>query len=117
WLFSIVPSKVVDLVGNILTPFLLIVLVMLIILGITSPVAAPQEGLLLTSESFTLGFIEGYQSLDVLTSVIFAGIIISATKAKGYERIAEKNKVVIASGALAAACLFFRSEERRVGKE
>lgn len=107
WLFSIVPSKVVDLVGNILTPFLLIVLVMLIVVGITSPVAAPQEGLLLTSESFTLGFIEGYQTLDVLASVIFAGIIISATKAKGYERIGEKNKAVIASGALAAACLFF----------
>lgn len=107
WLFSIVPSKVVDLVGNILTPFLLIVLVILISAGIAFPIAAPQEDLLLASESFTLGFIEGYQTLDVLASVIFAGIIIAATKAKGYERISEKNKVVIASGALAAACLFF----------
>jgi len=80
---------------------------MLIIVGITYPVSVPQEDLLLTSESFTLGFIEGYQTLDVLASVIFAGIIISATKAKGYERISEKNKVVIASGALAATCLFF----------
>lgn len=107
WLFSIVPSKVVDLVGNILTPFLLLVLVILIGMGIANPIAEPQTDILSAPEAFTLGFIEGYQTLDVLASVIFAGIIISATKAKGYERIGEKNKVVIASGALAAACLFF----------
>jgi len=107
WLFSIVPSKVVDLVGNILTPFLLLVLVILIGMGIANPIAEPQTDILSAPEAFTLGFIEGYQTLDVLASVIFAGIIISATKAKGYERIREKNKVVIASGALAAACLFF----------
>lgn len=107
WLFSIVPSKVVDLVGNVLTPFLLLVLVILIGLGIATPIADPQISSLSTSDSFTLGFTEGYQTLDVLASVIFAGIIISATKAKGYESITEKNKVVIASGALAAACLFF----------
>ncbi|WP_222867685.1 branched-chain amino acid transport system II carrier protein [Sphingobacterium phlebotomi] len=107
WLFSIVPSKVVDLVGNVLTPFLLLVLVILIGMGIANPITAPQTGILSTSDSFTLGFIEGYQTLDVLASVIFAGIIISATKAKGYESITTKNKVVIASGALAATCLFF----------
>src|SRR5690606_22084749 len=83
WLFSIVPSKVVDLVGNILTPFLLVVLVILIGMGISNPVAEAQTDLLSTSQSFTLGFVEGYQTLDVLASVIFAGIIISAAKAKG----------------------------------
>jgi len=107
WLFSIVPSKVVDLVGNILTPFLLFVLIILIGMGIANPIADLQLEMLSSQEAFTLGFIEGYQTLDVLASVIFAGIIISATKAKGYDSIAEKNKVVIASGALAAACLFF----------
>lgn len=107
WLFSIVPSKVVDLVGNILTPFLLLVLVILIGMGIANPIANPQTDMVSSPDAFTLGFIEGYQTLDVLASVIFAGIIISATKAKGYESINEKNKVVIASGALAATCLFF----------
>jgi LIVCS family branched-chain amino acid:cation transporter len=107
WLFSIVPSKVVDLVGNILTPFLLFILVILIGMGIADPVAPPQTDVLSVPEAFTLGFIEGYQTLDVLASVIFAGIIISATKAKGYTRMGEKNTVVIASGILAATCLFF----------
>lgn len=107
WFFSIVPSKVVDLVGNVLTPFLLLVLLILIILGITNPIATPQADILSTPASFTLGFIEGYQTLDVLASVIFVGIIISAAKAKGYTSMAEKNKVVIASGVLAASCLAF----------
>ena len=107
WLFSIVPSKVVDLVGNILTPVLLVVLVILIGMGIANPIAIPQQDILPVSDSFTLGFIEGYQTLDVLASVIFAGIIISAAKAKGYTTVALKNKVVIASGILAAICLLF----------
>ncbi|TDS15813.1 branched-chain amino acid transport system II carrier protein [Sphingobacterium paludis] len=107
WLFAIVPSKVVDLVGNLLTPFLLIILTVLIVAGILYPPSLPSATALSSTESFSLGFTEGYQTLDVLASVIFAGIIIAATKAKGYHSIREKNKVVIASGALAAVCLLF----------
>ncbi|MFD1768560.1 branched-chain amino acid transport system II carrier protein [Sphingobacterium suaedae] len=107
WLFAIVPSKVVDLVGNLLTPFLLVILTLLITAGMLYPPTSPSTHILTTTQSFTLGFTEGYQTLDVLASVIFAGIIISATKAKGYHSIREKNGVVIASGALAACCLFF----------
>ncbi len=107
WCFSIVPSKVVDLVGNILTPLLLVILSLLIIKGIINPVSPALGGTITVSQSFTLGFTEGYQTLDVLASVIFAGIIIAAAKAKGYHSIQEKNKVVIASGILAASCLLF----------
>lgn len=107
WLLAIVPSKVVDLVGNILTPLLLLLLLVLIAVGIANPIALPSTSSLSTMDSFSLGFTEGYQTLDVLASVIFAGIIIAATKAKGYTSVAEKNKIVIAAGALAAGCLLF----------
>lgn len=107
WLLSIVPSKVVDLVGNILTPLLLLLLIILIVVGLTSPLDVASLSSLSTMDSFSLGFTEGYQTLDVLASVIFAGIIITATKAKGYRTTREKNKVVIAAGALAAICLLF----------
>src|SRR5690606_41280549 len=43
WLFSIVPSKVVDLVGRVLTPLLLVVLILLIVFGIIDPVAASSH--------------------------------------------------------------------------
>ena len=107
WLFSIVPSKVVDLVGNILTPCLLLLLTGLLIMGFLHPAEQPVAGISSASDAFTLGFTEGYQTLDVLASVIFAGIIITAAKTKGYQQLRDKNKVVIASGALAAACLLF----------
>ena len=106
WLLTISPSKVVDIIGNILTPALLVLLVGLIGIGIIHPIADYQAAKLSVSESFNLGFLEGYQTLDVLASVIFAGIIIAASKAKGYQSLKSKNQVVIAAGLLAAACLF-----------
>ncbi len=106
WVLTIAPSKVVDIIGNFLTPLLLVLLITLIAIGIFAPISDYNLTLLNTAESFTLGFIEGYQTLDVLASVIFAGIIITASKAKGYSSIKEKNQVVIAAGLLSALCLF-----------
>lgn len=106
WCLTIVPSRVVDIIGNFLTPALLVLLLSLIIVGISNPLGAYPQTEISSSEAFALGFTEGYQTLDVLASVIFAGIIIAAAHAKGYQKTEEKSKVVIASGALSAICLF-----------
>ncbi|WP_212592483.1 branched-chain amino acid transport system II carrier protein [Sphingobacterium humi] len=106
WLLTISPSKVVDIIGNVLTPVLLVLLLGLIGIGIFNPIADYSGESLNAGESFTLGFTEGYQTLDVLASVIFAGIIIAAARTKGYSTMKAKNQVVIAAGLLAAICLF-----------
>ncbi|MFB5946735.1 branched-chain amino acid transport system II carrier protein [Albibacterium profundi] len=106
WLLTIRPTRVVDIIGNILTPILLILLIFLVFIGIFSPVDSFSESSLSTGESFTLGFIEGYQTLDVLASVIFAGIIIAASRTKGYENTRSKMQVVITAGALSSIFLF-----------
>ncbi|SDL71179.1 LIV-II [Sphingobacterium mizutaii] len=106
WLLTIAPSKVVDIIGNLLTPLLLVLLLSLIAMGLFSPMGDFSESSLDTAQSFTLGFVDGYQTLDVLASVIFAGIIITASKTKGYNSVKSKNQVVIAAGILAASCLF-----------
>lgn len=106
WLLTIRPSRVVDIIGNILTPLLLVLLFLLIIIGVVSPVDSYTESALSTGESFTLGFIEGYQTLDVLASVIFAGIIIAASKVKGYHSTRSKMQVVISAGVLSSLFLF-----------
>ncbi|GGF00917.1 branched-chain amino acid:cation transporter, LIVCS family [Chishuiella changwenlii] len=107
FILAIRPSKVVDVIGNYLTPVLLVLLALLIVVGILHPTAdfMPSEMSLL--ESFSKGFIEGYQTLDVLASVIFAGIIITAAKDKGYTDIKSKSNVVITSGLLSTICLLF----------
>ena len=104
---AIKPSKVVDYIGNYLTPVLLVLLALLIVVGIVNPSAALEPSKKTMVESFSLGFIEGYQTLDVLASVIFAGIVISAAKAKGYNDQKSKSQVTIISGALSSICLLF----------
>lgn len=106
WLLTIRPSRVIDIIGNILTPLLLILLIVLILTGIFSPIDSYHESPLSGAQAFSLGFIDGYQTLDVLASVIFAGIIITAAKAKGYEHSRSKMQVVITAGILSSTFLF-----------
>lgn len=107
WLLCITPSKVVDIIGNILTPILLILLFILILIGIINPIGDYSSTILTTSESFKFGFTEGYQTVDMLASLVFAGIIISAAQSKGYNKLADKNTVVISSGIISSVCLIF----------
>ena len=106
-ILAIKPSKIVDVIGNYLTPILLVLLAILILVGIVNPQSAAPETGMLFKDSFSFGFIEGYQTLDVMASVIFAGIIINAAKQKGYTDTKSKSQVVIASGFLAVSSLLF----------
>jgi len=106
WVLTIKPSKVVDIIGNLLTPLLLILLFLLIAVGVSNPAANFASTSLTSTTSFKLGFTEGYQTVDMLASLIFAGIIIAAAKAKGYEKMGDRQVVVIAAGILSSICLF-----------
>lgn len=102
---SISKSKIVDIIGRYLTPFLLIVLLLLIVIGIIWPTQPAIQSQMSSKESFTYGFTEGYQTLDVLASVIFAGIIISAVKDKGYHAPEKRTHITLWSGLLSTLCL------------
>lgn len=104
---SISPSKVVDIIGMYLTPLLLLILSVLIIMGVFSPIGDIVDTSIGGNEAFRKGFSEGYQTMDVLASVIYAGIIITAVKAKGFNNLKDKTKVTFMSGAVAAICLLF----------
>ena len=104
---SISPSKVVDIIGKYLTPLLLLLLAIMIVMGILHPLDTTTDTGIGAVESFRRGFAEGYQTMDVLASVIYAGIIISAVKAKGYITPESKTKVTFLSGAVATSCLLF----------
>ncbi|MEG0371090.1 MAG: branched-chain amino acid transport system II carrier protein, partial [Clostridium sp.] len=72
--FSINPSTVVEKVGKILTPVLLISLLVIIVKGIFSPMGDPiSTGI---EGSFGRGFTDGYNTMDALASMVFAGIVI-----------------------------------------
>ncbi|SHG94944.1 branched-chain amino acid transport system II carrier protein [Tepidibacter thalassicus] len=94
------PSGVIDKIGKILTPVLLIALITIIFKGITNPIGSPvNTGL---ENPFSKGFTEGYQTMDALASMVFAGIVISSLIQKGYKDTKEQVKLTIMSGLVAA---------------
>ncbi|MCB2295164.1 branched-chain amino acid transport system II carrier protein [Clostridium algoriphilum] len=103
--FVLKPSSIIDNIGKILTPTLLLMLAIIIFKGIIDPIGP------IVNTSYKGGFskalIEGYQTMDAMASVIFAGIIISSVKAKGYENANDIMKMTIKSAIVAVAGLTF----------
>jgi LIVCS family branched-chain amino acid:cation transporter len=64
-------NNIVDILGKYLTPLLLSGIVLIISLGITKGVSIDSSNLSSWS-AFTLGFTQGYQTMDLLASFIFA---------------------------------------------
>ncbi len=82
--FSLNPAKIVDNVGKILSPGILILLFGLLIMVIVKPmgtIEAPQETY--TNGAFVKGFMEGYNTMDALASLVFGIIVINAIRAMG----------------------------------
>ncbi len=79
------PSKLVDRIGKILTPLLLITIILLIVRAFfllndpITEVSAPYIG----KNAFLIGFSEGYQTMDTIAAVAFSLIVLSAVKATG----------------------------------
>lgn len=105
FLLSLSKNRTVDIIGKFLTPVLLVSLFALISLGIFYPIKSVDASELSVAEAFTFGFVEGYQTLDVLASVIFAGIIISAVVSSGYASVKERVNVTISAGLLSTIAL------------
>ena len=97
--------KVVDIVGKILTPLLIISLVVLIIIGIINPIGKINNEILVNNNLFAEGVSQGYLTMDALGAGVFAGIIINAIVAKGYNNQEDKIKLTIQSGIVASAVL------------
>lgn len=101
--FSMKQSSVIDVIGKLLTPGLLVLLIVIIIAGIVNPIGAPMPPKVANS-AFASCFVEGYQTMDALAAVIFAGVIVQSIKAKGYGK-SSTIKITMMSGFIAAAGL------------
>lgn len=103
--FTLRPSKIIDSIGKVLTPALLIVLFLMIVKGIINPIGEVSQSTKSAADLFSFGFTEGYQTMDTLAAVIFTGLIINSIKNKGYTKKDEIVKVTILSGVIAAVGL------------
>ncbi|MGB5824432.1 MAG: branched-chain amino acid transport system II carrier protein [Proteocatella sp.] len=101
--FAIKPASVVDNIGKILTPVLLVVLLVIIGKGIINPIG--EVAVLSEPVGFAKGFSEGYQTMDTLGSVILASIVIESIIAKGYTDKKTRVNMTIKAGMIAAVGL------------
>ncbi|GAA0774279.1 branched-chain amino acid transport system II carrier protein [Clostridium subterminale] len=98
---SIKPSKVIDIIGQFLTPILLVTLLSLILVGIINPIdsvnIAPK-----VESVFAEGVLQGYQTMDALGAIALSAVIITTLTNKGYKGIKEKIKLTLKASIVAS---------------
>lgn len=110
WWFSISPSKLVERIGKFLTPTLLLLLFILIAQSLLSPIGMPQAPTATyatSSLAFTQGFLDGYNTMDALASLVFGILIVKSAKQYGAQHEKEIAAATMKSGIVAALCLAF----------
>lgn len=78
------PSGIVDRLGKLLTPALLILLAVLIVLSVISlsaPTPSPMPDY--ASGAYVSGFLEGYNTMDSLAALAFGIIVVASLRSKG----------------------------------
>lgn len=105
WL-SLNPSKIVDRVGKIMTPILLISLLVLLIVTLINPLDKPMKPVeAYVDHPFFKGFQEGYLTMDTLASLVFGIIVINAIKGMGVTDKKEMASSTLKAGLIASLCL------------
>lgn len=74
--FTLKPQKVVILLGLVLTPFLLLSLSAILLIGFWNPPVQPISALT-SYEAFSNGLKVGYNTLDLIASFMFAPLVLS----------------------------------------
>ena len=104
-ILTIKPSKVVDIIGKVLTPALLIALGILIVIGIISPIGVISENALIDKNLFAEGVSQGYLTMDALGAAALATVIIASIGERGYNNPKDKVKITVQSGLVAGIAL------------
>lgn len=79
YLFTFKKSRILDVLGSLLTPFLLLSLVIIICFGLFAGVQMPQSDLS-SSKAFLLGLVQGYNTMDIFAAFMFSGVVLSNMK-------------------------------------
>lgn len=91
-LFALNPTKLVDRIGKILTPILIVVIGFLAVKSFLTPmgpIGAPVGNY--DTEAFFESFLQGYLTMDAIAALVFGIVIIQSIRAKGVE---DKNTIL-----------------------
>lgn len=101
--FVIHQSTMVDRIGKILTPLLLIMVSMIVIKAVISPISVIADNG--QANYYLRGFKEGYQTMDALGSMFIGSIAISGITMHGYKDRKDIIEVGTKSAIVAGICL------------
>lgn len=92
---SLNPSKLVDLIGTVVTPILLISIFLLFVKSVMTPLGETGQA----TEAYTnspvfKGFMEGYLTMDTISALVFGIIVVHAIRSGGID---DKKAVAIAT--------------------
>lgn len=103
WYLSINPGKLLESVGQLITPALIILLVILGLSPIISPLGNLGEAMdIYTETPFIHGFLEGYMTMDALAALMFGIVIITNLKSHGIKEKSSLFYYSITTGIIAA---------------
>lgn len=105
-ILTIRPTKVVDIVGKLLTPILFFGLTALIIYGIVNPLGPISESAKM-SAVVKQGVTTGYQTMDVFGGLILASILIDCVIRKGYKEHKTQSSIIGIGCIIASVLLLF----------
>ena len=97
-------ESVLDKIGKYLTPLMVVILFVVVIKGLVSPLGTP--GAPTVTNPTINAVLTGYQTGDVLVSVLMAAVFIGTVHEHGYKRGKEETTVVIKASIVAFICLF-----------
>ena len=102
--FCVRESAVVDIVGKVLTPALLLGLMILIVKGVVDPMGPVATVPQVVNVPAT-GIKAGYQTMDVLAAMVFGIIILKSAADKGHTDRKSQSAVVAGAGIVAGMAL------------
>ncbi|MBY4676640.1 branched-chain amino acid transport system II carrier protein [Marinobacterium sp. CAU 1594] len=103
---SLYPGKLMDSIGKVLTPLLILLLLVLAASvlfgepGTTAPTSERYAG-----GAYVQGFLEGYNTMDALASIMFGMLIIDLLKKKGIDQPGDQYRYLVIAALIAAAGL------------
>ncbi len=104
FVFVINRSRLLDVLGKILTPTIIVIL--LAIIGITIFDVDVSFGEATIKNPFSIGILEGYQTFDAIGAVVVGGVIIVSINLKTKASYEAKKGLIRKSGWLAGLALF-----------
>ena len=105
WL-SLSPNKLVDRMGKVLTPALLLLILVIVIGSFIKPLGSYGEAINeYSSTPFFKGFIDGYLTMDTIAALNFGIVIALAIKSKGVTEEKYVVKTSIKAGVIAGGIL------------